>query len=382
MINTERLADTFSSLVRIDSVSREEKEVSIVLQKILKDLGAEIFMDDAGEKLNGNAGNLVAKFKGTVDAEPMMLCGHMDTVEPGKGIEPVFENGVFRSKGDTILGSDDKSALAIIIEVMRVLKENNRPHGPIEVVFTVCEEAGLLGAKHIDLSLIDSKMGYILDATDREGIFTRAPFASRFKITFNGKAAHSGAAPENGVSAVVLASKMISSLSWGRIDHETTCNVGKIEGGVATNIIPETAVLLGEVRSHSREKRDDVIRDIRTASERVVAEARQNSPDKTLPTVDIHFEEDFPGTNIPEDHPVVVLAKLAAKGLGMKMECKTTGGGADANIFFGKGVVCGVLGTGMTDMHTLQESIALSDMEGAARLLLAIIDLHTQGNKA
>ena len=382
MINTERLADTFSSLVRIDSVSREEKEVSIVLQKILKDLGAEIFMDDAGEKLNGNAGNLVAKFKGTVDAEPMMLCGHMDTVEPGKGIEPVFENGVFRSKGDTILGSDDKSALAIIIEVMRVLKENNRPHGPIEVVFTVCEEAGLLGAKHIDLSLIDSKMGYILDATDREGIFTRAPFASRFKITFNGKAAHSGAAPENGVSAVVLASKMISSLSWGRIDHETTCNVGKIEGGVATNIIPETAVLLGEVRSHSREKRDDVIRDIRTASERVVAEARQNSPDKTLPTVDIHFEEDFPGTNIPEDHSVVVLAKLAAKGLGMKMECKTTGGGADANIFFGKGVVCGVLGTGMTDMHTLQESIALSDMEGAARLLLAIIDLHTQGNKA
>jgi tripeptide aminopeptidase len=382
MVNTERLADMFSKLVRIDSVSREEKEVSLVLQEILKDLGADIFIDNAGEKLNGNAGNLVAKFKGTVDVEPMMLCGHMDTVEPGKGIEPVLDNGVFRSKGDTILGSDDKSALAVIIEVMRVITENNLPRGPIEVVFTVCEEAGLLGAKHIDRSLIDSKMGYILDATDTGGIFTRAPFASRFKITFNGKAAHSGASPEKGVSAVVLASKMIAALPWGRIDHETTCNVGKIEGGVATNIIPETAVLLGEVRSHSKEKMEDIIRDIRTASDRVVAEARPTSPDLTLPTVDIHVEEDFPGTNIPDSHPVVVLAKAAAKRLNMPMDCKTTGGGADANIFFGKGIACGVLGTGMTDVHTVNEHIALSDMVASAQLLLEIIALHTQGNKA
>jgi tripeptide aminopeptidase len=378
MINTERLADTFSSLVRIDSISREEKEVSIVLQKILKDLGGEIFIDNAGEKLGGNTGNLVAKFKGTVAVPPLMLCGHMDTVEPGKGIEPVLDNGIFRSVGDTILGSDDKSALAIIIEVMRVLKENKLPHGPIEVVFTICEEAGLLGAKHFDVSLIDSKMGYILDATDKEGIFTRAPFASRFKITFNGKAAHSGASPEKGVSAVVLASRMISALTWGRIDHETTCNVGKITGGVATNIIPEQAVLLGEVRSHSKEKLDDVIRDITVTSERVVAEARVTSPDSKLPTVDIQFEEDFPGTNIPEDHPVVVLAKQAAARIGMGMESKTTGGGADANIFFGKGIVCGVLGTGMTDVHTLHENIALSDMVSSAELLLAIIELHNK----
>jgi tripeptide aminopeptidase len=320
----------------------------------------------------------VAKFKGTVDVPPMMLCGHMDTVEPGNGIEPVLKDGIFRSKGDTILGADDKSALAIIIEVMRVLKENNLPHGPIEVVFTICEEAGLLGAKHFDLSLIDSTMGYILDATDLGGIFTRAPFASRFKITFNGKAAHSGAAPEKGVSAVVLASKMISALPWGRIDFETTCNVGKIEGGVATNIIPEKAVLMGEVRSHDRKKRDDIVRDITVTAERVTAEAKQTSPDSNFPTVDIHFEEDFPGTNIPDDHPVVVLAKKAASNIGMPMVSKTTGGGADANIFFGNGIVCGVLGTGMTDVHTLQESIDLKDMVDTARLMLEIVDLHAQ----
>jgi len=382
MINTERLADTFSSLVRIDSLSRQEKEVSKVLQGILSDLGAEIFIDDAGDKLDGNAGNLVARFKGMVNVEPLMLCGHMDTVEPGKGIDPYLDNGIFRSTGDTILGADDKSALAVIIEVMRVIRENRLPHGPIEVVFTVCEEAGLLGAKHMDLSLIESKMGYILDATDTGGIFTRAPFASRFNITFNGKSAHSGASPEKGVSAIVLASKMISALPWGRIDHETTCNVGKIEGGVATNIIPETAVLLGEVRSHSREKMEDIIQAIRTTSERVVAEARETSPDEKFPTVDIHFQEDFPGTNIPDDHPVVALAREAAGRLGMPMECKTTGGGADANIFFGKGIVCGVLGTGMTDVHTVNESIALSDMVDAARLLLEIIALHTRGHKA
>ncbi len=382
MINMERLADTFSSLVRIDSLSRQEKEVSRVLQGILGDLGAEISIDDAGEKLDGSTGNLVAKFKGVVNVEPLMLCGHMDTVEPGKGIDPYLDNGIFRSTGDTILGADDKSALAVIIEVMRVIRENRLPHGPIEVVFTVCEEAGLLGAKHMDLSLIESKMGYILDATDTGGIFTRAPFASRFKITFNGKSAHSGASPEKGVSAVVLASKMISALPWGRIDHETTCNVGKMEGGVATNIIPETAVLLGEVRSHSREKMEDIIRDIRTTSESVTTEARQTSPDEKLPTVDIHVEEDFPGTNIPDDHPVVVLAREAARRLGMPMECKTTGGGADANIFFGKGIACGVLGTGMTDVHTVNESIALSDMVDAARLLLEIIALHTRGHKA
>ena len=378
MINIQRLADTFSSLVRIDSISREEKDVSEVIQKILKDLGAEIFIDKAGEKLGANTGNLVAKFKGDLDVAPLMLCGHMDTVEPGKGIEPVLENGIFRSKGDTVLGADDKSALAIIIEVIRVLKENKLSHGPLEVVFTICEEIGLLGAKHCDIDLIDSTMGYILDATDREGIFTRAPFASRFKITITGKAAHSGASPEKGVSAIVLASQAISSLTWGRIDHETTCNIGKITGGVATNIIAEQAVMHGEARSHSKAKLDAVIHDITTAFEGVIAKALETSPDPEKPVVDIQVEEDFPGTNIPEDHPVVVLARKAARSLGMKMDTKTTGGGADANIFFGKGIVCGVLGTGMTDAHTLNESIALADMVSTTRILLSIIDHHNQ----
>ncbi|MDA8403448.1 MAG: M20/M25/M40 family metallo-hydrolase, partial [Desulfobacteraceae bacterium] len=239
LINKDRLAETFCSLVRIDSLSREEKDVSEALQIILKDLGGEISIDNAGEAVSGNTGNLVAKFKGTVDVPPMMLCGHMDTVGPGKGIEPYLDNGIFRSKGDTILGADDKSALAIIIEVLRVLKENGIEHGPLDVVFTICEEIGLLGAKHFDTRRIDSTFGYILDSTDRDGIFTKAPFACKFKIKIIGKAAHAGAAPEKGISSILLASKAIAELTWGRIDHETTCNVGKIIGGVATNIVAE-----------------------------------------------------------------------------------------------------------------------------------------------
>jgi tripeptide aminopeptidase len=376
MINTDRLAETFCQLVRIDSISREEKDVSEVLQTILKDLGGEISIDNAGAVVGGNTGNLVAKFKGTENVEPMMLCGHMDTVEPGKGIEPYLDNGIFRSKGDTILGADDKSALAIIIEVLRVLKEKNLPHGPLDVVFTICEEVGLLGAKNFNPNSIESRFGYILDSTDREGIFTRAPFACKFKIRIMGKAAHAGASPEKGVSSILLASKAIAAVPWGRIDHETTCNIGKITGGVATNIVAEQTNIIGEARSHSKEKLDRVIRTITDAFESVIREARKDSPDPDRPIVEIKVEQDFPGTNIPDTHPVVLLAKKAAKKLGMAMETKTTGGGADANVFFDMRIVSGVLGTGMTDAHTLQESIALDDMVATGELLLAIIDLH------
>ena len=154
MIDRERLAQTFSRLVRIDSVSKEEKAISEELCAILTSMGADVVQDDAGEKIGGQTGNIIAKFKGNVDVPPMFLNAHMDTVEPGRGVEPVFEHGVFSSKGDTILGADDKSALAVIFEVLWILQENRLPHGPLEVVFTVCEEIGLLGAKNFNFDLV------------------------------------------------------------------------------------------------------------------------------------------------------------------------------------------------------------------------------------
>ncbi|SMC91672.1 tripeptide aminopeptidase [Desulfocicer vacuolatum DSM 3385] len=377
MINSDRLSQNFTRFVKIDSVSREEAEMAAVLKTMLEDRGATVVMDNAGEVIGGNCGNLVAKFKGTVDAQPLLLSGHMDTVEPGRGIKPVLENGVFKSDGATILGSDDKSALAIIFEVLDVIQENNLPHPPIEVVFTVAEEVGLMGAKAFDLSMIDAKIGYILDSTDRDGIVTRAPAANRFTIKIHGKDAHAGAFPENGINAISVASKAISGLHLGRIDNETTCNIGLIKGGKATNIVPDLVTVHGEVRSHDEAKLKTVTETILNAFHVTADEFKKNHGD--LPRVEIDLEQDFPATHVPDDHIVVKLACKAAENVGQEMAIKTIGGGADANIFFGKGVVTGVLYTGMTDVHTVRESIKLDDMVGAADLLLEIIRIHSTG---
>jgi tripeptide aminopeptidase len=376
MINSQRLGQRFKAVVEIDSLSRQEKDVALELEKILTKMGAIVCYDTAKEQVGGNCSNLVAKFKGSVDVEPVFLCGHMDTVGPGKGIKVQFEDGIFRSDGTTILGADDKSALAIILEVMDVILENKIDYPPVEIIFTICEEIGLLGAKHFDYSLLDSKFGYILDSTDTEGIVTKAPGANKITIKIFGKAAHSGAEPENGINAILVASKAISGLKLGRIDEETTCNLGTIKGGVATNIIPDFVEIHGEARSHDVEKlkavTDNIVSAFYTAAEKF-----NNGSD--LPRIEAVVENDFTQTNISEDHRTIKLAKKAAKNLGISLASKTIGGGADANVFFGKGIVAGVLGTGMTDVHTLNESVAIKDMEAVARLVLEILKVHTAG---
>ena len=380
MIDEERLGQRFSELVQIDSESGSEALVAKVLEKELIDLGATVTFDDASAKVNGDCGNLVATFKGNADVEPVMLSGHMDTVVPGKGVKVIFEDGVFRSDGTTILGSDDKSALAIILEVMQVIKENNLPCPPVEVVMTVGEEQGLLGAKHLDCSRLKSKFGYILDAVDTEGIVNRAPTANKISAKIYGRAAHAGGSPENGVSAIYAASCAVAKLKLGRLDEETTCNLGLISGGAATNIVPEYVEIHGEARSHDPEKLETVTQTIVSTFETTMAELQAQGD--TVPRVEMGVENDFPHTRIPEDHMVIKLAQKAAANLGRDMPCKTSGGAADANIFFGKGIAAGVIGTGMTDVHTLKESIALDDMVGCAQLVLEILKLHAVGKAA
>ena len=170
MINPDRLADTFSRLVQVDSVSRDEAAICSELQNILEAMGAETYVDDAGMAVGGNTGNLIARLRGSVDAPALLLNAHMDTVEPGKGVKPVYNDVVFTSDGTTILGADDKSAIAILLEVLTVLREDRLPHGPLELVLTICEEIGLQGAKNLDLSRLTAKFGYALDATDTAGI--------------------------------------------------------------------------------------------------------------------------------------------------------------------------------------------------------------------
>jgi tripeptide aminopeptidase len=380
MINRKRLAETFKFLVQIDSVSKEEGVIANEIKKILESLGAKTFVDNAGDKIGGNSGNLIAKFEGNTQAPPLLLNAHMDTVEPGRGVTAVLENGTFTSNGTTILGADDKSAIAILLETLNILKENNLQHGPLELVLTVCEEIGLQGAKHLDLSAVTATYGFALDATDTEGIVTRAPSANHLEFIVHGKDAHAGAAPEKGINAISLASKAIAKLELGRIDQDTTCNIGIIEGGIATNIVPNLVKVKGEARSHDDEKLDKITNEIVSSFNEVIENYKKLNPNDEFPRVDINIKKDFPRTHIPDDHPVIKLATRAAENLGRNMVTKTTGGGADANIFFERGIFTGVLGTGMRDMHTVRESIKLDDMVRTAELLLEIIRLHSNAD--
>lgn len=375
VIDQNRLAETFRFLAEISSVSKDEAGIFLELKKILESMGAEVLWDNAGAKIGSNADNLIARFKGTRSAPPLLLNAHMDTVGPGKGIKVLFKDGVFTSAGDTILGADDKSAIAVLLESIRVIQEKNIPCGPLELLLTICEEVGLMGAKHLDYSLIAAKYGYALDATDIEGIITRAPGAKKLEIEVHGKEAHAGAAPEKGINAISIAAKAIAKLRLGRIDEETTCNIGVIEGGIATNVIPRLVRVKGEARSHSPEKLEAITEEILSAFREAV-EKEKKSPEDELPALRIELEHDFNRTDIPEDHPVIVHAVKAAKNLGMRLVPKTTGGGADANIFVEKGIIVGVMGTGMENMHSTNEYVALADMVKMAELIIEIIRLH------
>jgi tripeptide aminopeptidase len=252
----------------------------------------------------------------------------------------------------------------------------------LEIVFTVCEEIGLLGAKNLDFSLLSSTFGYALDATDINGLVTQAPSSNRLEFKVHGKDSHAGAAPEKGINAIHIAAKAISGLQLGRIDSETTCNIGVIEGGRAANIVPNLVTVKGEVRSHDQNKLASKTDEIITAFQKAVELMKPDGSTNGLPRLDYSVELDFAATHIMETDPVVTLAKKAASNLGRSLKTKRSGGGADANIFFSRGIMTGVLGTGMSDMHSLRESILLDDMVKSAELVLEIIQLHSRESNA
>ncbi len=350
----------------------------------MKELGAEIITDTAGDMIGGNSGNLIARFKGNMLAPPLMFCAHMDTVQPGENIHPILKNGLFKSDGRTILGGDDKSGIAVIIECMRILKENNIPHGPVELVFTVAEEIGLLGAKHLQYDGITAGFGYILDMKDPDIIITRAPSAIRFTITITGKDAHAGMEPEKGINSIHIASKAIAALPVGRVDHETTLNVGLIQGGVATNIVPRTVTIEGEARSLDATKLKGLTKQIIDTFESMIHSCPKFEEPETariLPDIQIKIDEDFHSTFIADDHPLVKTAREAASRLNRTLKTSHSGGASDANIFFHNGLVSGVLGTGMTDIHTVTESIHLDDMIKTVELITMIILVHLENQQ-
>jgi tripeptide aminopeptidase len=381
MIEKERMTEYVLDLIRIDSLSRKEREVALKLKHDMEDLGAECFFDDAGNKVNGNTGNLIVKIKGNkANIEPFFLSAHMDTVGPGEGIKPRIDNGFIKSDGTTVLGSDDKSGIAVIVEALRTLRQRDIPHGDIEVAFTICEEIGLLGAKHMDISKFTSRYGIVLDSSSPSRLVLRCPSAERLEFHVHGLEAHAGLCPENGINAIKIASESISKMKLGRIDHETTANIGVIKGGIATNIVPNFVTIVGEVRSHNEDKlvaqKNHMMECIRKAvsNYEVVLDSQNQAA-----SVEEVFERSYDKMDVPEDSRIVKIIDRAVKDLGHKINYHTSGGGCDANFFNQMGIECANLGTGMYELHTVNEYLVLEEFYRAAEIVVETIRLNASG---
>jgi tripeptide aminopeptidase len=378
MINQERIKNLLLELVQIDSHSRKERDVAERIKKYCEEMGAEVEIDDAGSKVGGNSGNVIARFRGTIPgAEPIMMSAHMDTVIPGEGVKPIVEGDIIRTDGTTVLGGDDKSGCAVILETIRCLQEQSIPHTEIEAVFSICEEVGLLGAKHVDVSKLRSKYGIVFDSDDPGFLFTKGPSANELVFKVHGLESHAGVAPEQGISAIKIAAEAIANMKLFRIDEETTANIGIIEGGKATNIITNYVYLRGEARSLDEEKLkrqcDHMVKCFEDAAAKyeVTVEGRT-----TKGRVEATVEPEYYAMDVPDDSHVVQLVLQAASRMGLKVETMASGGGCDANIFNKRGIECANLGTGMRAIHTVNEWLDVKDMYASAEMTLEILKLN------
>jgi len=374
-INQERLASVFTTLCEIDSPSKKEGRIATYLKSVFSEMGAEVSEDGSAIRTGSDCGNLFVRFPdGGLDKEPVFFNCHMDTVLPGVGVKVVRQGEIFTSAGDTVLGSDDKAGIASLIEVMHTLQEKKIPHGPVEFVFTTCEEVGLLGAKALDPSSIKAKIGYALDSSGINRVVVGAPAANRITAEITGLASHAGLSPEKGISAIQLAARAIARLELGKIDENSTANIGLIEAGTATNIIPEKAVVKGETRSHSVEQLKKNTENICAVfQEEVDSWADPLGKITAKPALSFTVIEDYPALKLDRESEVVKRVEEASARLGWEQDYVVAGGGSDANIFNGYGLQCAILATGMDKVHSTRETIKLSDMALTAELVLAIL---------
>ncbi|TAJ77914.1 M20/M25/M40 family metallo-hydrolase, partial [bacterium] len=348
----------------------------------LEELGGEVWIDDAGEKIGGTVGNVIAHFHGNApNSQPILLSAHMDTVVPGEGVVPVLEGSILRSDGRTVLGGDDKSGVAIICEVLRVVREKNLSCSDVDVVFTICEEAGLIGAKCLDVSRLRARRGLVLDSDSVGFLFTRAPAANRLEFCIRGLEAHAGVCPEKGISAIQVAAEGIARMKLGRVDQETTANIGLIEGGMAVNIIPGTVRLRGEARSHNeatleRQTRH-MVRCLEEAASRHLLEIDGN---RFQASVEAKIKRDYDRMDVPDTSAVVRLVQAAGRNLGIDVKTMATGGGCDANALNKKGLEVANLSTGMREIHTVKEWLDLNDLYISAQMVLEIVRLNALGS--
>lgn len=377
-VNRERFLADFLTLVRIPSPSGREGLVAQAVKEKLQAMGLTVQEDDAGNKFGGEQGNLIVKVNGTVDGVPsLLLNAHLDTVVPCENVQPIVEGDKVRSDGTTILGADNKAGVCVLLELLRVLKEDRLPHGPLEIVFTVAEETGLLGAKHLDYSLISAKVGFVLDSGPPVNrVIVQAPSQKSLRAIVKGKAAHAGVSPEKGINAIQLAARAIAAMRLGRIDPETTANIGIIRGGTATNIVPEEVELHGEARSHNPRKLDEQIAHMVTLLE---TEAQRGGGRAEVQVWDV-----YQAFRIGEEEPPAQLVSTALAKMGLAPEWEVTGGGSDANIFNEHGIRCVILCCGEESPHSpenerLDIPSALQSVELLTHIVTEFARQHQKG---
>lgn len=369
MINEKRLLERFLNYVQIDSPTKYEREFAEYIMKEMEKMGLEVHMDDAGEKVGSNSGNVIGRLKGNTDGEAILFSAHMDTVSPGKGIKPVIKDGVIYSDGTTVLGGDDKAGIAAILEAIETVIEKGIPHGDIEVVFSIYEEGGLYGAKNLDYTKLKAKKGFVLDSGGNPGeIIIQGPAQNKIYAKFIGKEAHAGVAPENGISAIQMAAEAISNMKLLRIDEETTANIGVISGGEATNIVTKEVKIQGEARSLSDEK-------LQKQTEHMV-KCCEEAAQKFGGKVEVEVDHSYGAFKVEEDAEIVQKVKEACRNIGLEPYTTSSGGGSDTNILNANGIVAVNLGIGERKPHTVEEHIHIKDLENAARLVLEIIKVH------
>jgi len=374
MINTERICDEFARQAAIESPSFKEATMADYLRQRFARLNATLTEDNAGEQIGSQSNNLIFRIAGTKPGAPLLLSAHMDTVGPTEGVKPTLIEGIFRSTGNTILGADDKAGIAEIIEALEVLREQQIDHVPLEIAITVCEEVGLLGAKHLDFSLIESKRGIALDTTGISHVIHKAPAANRFTVQITGQEAHAGVVPENGISSILIAARAISRMQLGRIDIETTANIGVIKGGQATNIIPRQTILHGEVRSHNPDKLRQHTEQIIGLIEDEVTKTRITvAGGEVQATMTVELCNEYPSMHVDLQAGILKLISDAATAIDFPLQIKAAGGGSDANILNANGIQCVIMGTGMNKVHSVDEEVKVEDMVQIAHLLVETI---------
>jgi len=364
------VVDLFTELAALPSPPGEERAVADVVARYLRDLGLDVDEDDAGAKVGSTIGNLYCRLGGNDNGDgiPVFLCAHLDTVPPTGPINPVVEDGVVRNSGGTILGADNKSAVAVMLEATRRVLAENRPHAGLELLFTPKEEVGLLGAGAFEHDRLLARVGYVYDQAAEIGeVILGAPYSHSMEVRFHGRAAHAGMYPEDGRSAIAAAAKAIADLRLGRLDEETTANVGVINGGTAGNIVPEWCTFLAEARSHDERKLREVVQEMLDAI--AFAGGLEDCE------VETEVHKSYSGYRFKREDDVVQIAHAGLERAGFTPTYALSGGGADANVFNERGLRCLNLANGMLDIHTPDERIAVEDLERMVDVTLALLDV-------